>query len=152
MRAHHEKIAIRLFQSVVNNPSNKIHGLLPKKCSRPLILFKETGESVVDLHKTKTKGFADTYINKSSSVDIHSWLAVYMYILRLVTYMYHILAYYIFRFVKLCNSVYYAKRLNETQSIFLYLSLSIWMKYNLRFIFFIICLFHPCVWEWNLEM
>ena len=35
MRAHHEKITTRLFQSVVNNPSNNIHGLLPKKCSRP---------------------------------------------------------------------------------------------------------------------
>ena len=35
MRAHHEKITTRLFQSVVNNPSNKTDGLLPKKCSRP---------------------------------------------------------------------------------------------------------------------
>ena len=35
LRDHHEKITTRLFQSVVNNPSNKIHSLLSKKCSRP---------------------------------------------------------------------------------------------------------------------
>ena len=29
MRAHHEQITNQLFQSVVNNSSNKIHGLLP---------------------------------------------------------------------------------------------------------------------------
>ena len=45
-----------------------------------------------------------------------------MYILRLVTYMYYILAYYIFRFVKLCNSVYYAKRLMKPSlSLYVYL-------------------------------
>ena len=93
-----------------------------KSAAGQLILFKETGDSVVDLHKTKTKGFADTCINKSSSVDTYSWLAVYMYILRLVTYMYYILAYYIFRFVKLCNSVYYAKRLMKPSlSLYVYL-------------------------------
>ena len=35
MRAHQEQITNQLFQLVVNNPSNKIYGLLPKKCNRP---------------------------------------------------------------------------------------------------------------------
>ena len=60
MRVHHEQITNQLFQSVVNNPSNKIHSLLPKKCSNPAY-------KVFDLHKTKTKKFADAFINKSSS-------------------------------------------------------------------------------------
>ena len=72
MRAHHEKIAIRLFQSVVNNPSNNILVFFTKNVQQANELFKETEDSVVDLHKTKTKGFEDTFINKSSSVDIYS--------------------------------------------------------------------------------
>lgn len=72
MRAHHEKIAIRLFQSVDNNPSNKILVFFTKNVQQANELFKGTEDSVVDLHKTKTKGFEDTFINKSSSVDIYS--------------------------------------------------------------------------------
>ena len=72
MRAHHEKIAIRLFQSVVNNPSNNILVFFTKNVQQANKLFKGTEDSVVDLHKTKTKGFEDTFINKSSSVDIYS--------------------------------------------------------------------------------
>ena len=82
MRAHLEKIAIRLFQSVVNNPSNNILVFFTKNVQQANELFKGTEDSVVDLHKTKTKGFEDTFINKSSSVDIYSWLAVYLYMLR----------------------------------------------------------------------
>ena len=109
MRAHHEKITTRFSNQLLTTHPTRLMVCYQKSAAGQLILFKETGDSVVDLHKTKTKGFADTYINKSSSVDIYSWLAVYMYILRLVTCMYYILAYYIFRFVKLCNSVYYNK-------------------------------------------
>lgn len=72
MRAHHEKTAIRLFQSVVNNPSNNILVFFTKNVQQANELFKRTEDSVVDLHKTKTKGFEDTFINKSSSVDIYS--------------------------------------------------------------------------------
>lgn len=72
MRAHHEKIAIRLFQSVVNNPSNNILVFFTKNVQQANELFKGTEDSVVGLHKTKTKGFEDTFINKSSSVDIYS--------------------------------------------------------------------------------
>lgn len=72
MRAHYEKIAIRLFQSVVNNPSNNILVFFTKNVQQANELFKGTEDSVVDLHKTKTKGFEDTFINKSSSVDIYS--------------------------------------------------------------------------------
>ena len=35
MKVHQEQITKQLFQLVVNNPSNKIYGLLPKKCNRP---------------------------------------------------------------------------------------------------------------------
>ena len=72
MRVHHEKIAIRLFQSVVNNPSNNILVFFTKNVQQANELFKGTEDSVVDLHKTKTKGFEDTFINKNSSVDIYS--------------------------------------------------------------------------------
>ena len=66
MRVHHEQITNQLFQSVVNNPCNKIHSLLPKKCSNPAYNLRR--HKVFDLHKTKTKRFADTFINKSSFV------------------------------------------------------------------------------------
>ena len=72
MRAHHEKIAIRLLQSVVNNPSNNILVFFTKNVQQANELFKGAEDSVVDLQKTKTKGFEDTFINKSSSVDIYS--------------------------------------------------------------------------------
>ena len=70
MRVHHEQITNHLFQSVVNNPSNKIHNLLSKKCSNPAYNLRR--HKVFDLHKTKTKRFADTFINKSSSMAIYS--------------------------------------------------------------------------------
>ena len=69
-RAHQEQITNQLFQLVVNNPSNKIYGLLPKKCNRPSYNLRR--QNIFDLHKTKTKRFADTFINKSSSMALHS--------------------------------------------------------------------------------
>ena len=76
MRVHHEQISNQLFQSVVNNPFYKIHGLLPKKCNRPSYNLRR--QKILDLHKTKTKRFADTFINKSSSMVIYSWLTGYI--------------------------------------------------------------------------
>ena len=149
MRAHHEKIAIRLFQSVVNNPSNNILVFFyQKRAASQQIIWGDRRFSCRPT-QNQNKGIRGHFYQQE---QLCRYIFMTCSLLVHVTYMYYILAYYIFRFVKLCNSVYYAKWLNETQPIFLYLSLSIWVKYNLRFIFLIICLFHPCVWEWNLEM
>ena len=74
MRVDHEQIFSQLFQSVVNNSFNKIHDLLPKKRSRPTNNLRR--HKGFDRHKTKTKRFADTFINKSRSVAVYSWLTV----------------------------------------------------------------------------
>ena len=72
MRVHREHITNQLFHLVVNNPSNKIYGLLPKKCNRPTYNLRR--RKIFDQHKTKTKGFADTFINKSRSMTMFSGL------------------------------------------------------------------------------
>ena len=76
MGVHREHITNQLFHLVVNNPSNKIYSLLAKKCNRPTYNLRR--QKVFDQHKTKTKGFADTFINKSISIAMYSGLAVYI--------------------------------------------------------------------------
>ena len=45
LRVYQEQITNQLFQSVVNNPSNKIQGLLPKSVSGQLTIKGDTGFS-----------------------------------------------------------------------------------------------------------
>ena len=65
-----KQITKQLFHLVVNNPLNKIYGLLPKKCKGPTYNLRR--QKIFDLHKTKTKIFADTFIRKSSSMAMYS--------------------------------------------------------------------------------
>ena len=61
------------FTVVVNNSSNKIYGLLPKKCNGPTYNLRK--QKIIDLHKTdktKTTRFADTFVNKSSYMARYS--------------------------------------------------------------------------------
>ena len=67
---HQEQITKQLFQLVVNNPFNKIYGYLPNKCKGPTYSLRR--KKIFDLHKTKTKRFADTFINNSSSMAMYS--------------------------------------------------------------------------------
>lgn len=68
LRVYQEQITNQLFQSVVNNPSNKIlsEGLLEKRVAGQLTIQGDTGFST----HTKLKQ-ADTFINKSSSMVIY---------------------------------------------------------------------------------
>ena len=70
MKLHQEQITKQLFQLVVNNLSNKIYGLLPKKCNGPTYNLRK--QKIIDLHKTKTKRFADTFVKKSSYMAMYS--------------------------------------------------------------------------------
>ena len=71
MRVHQEQLTKQLFQlQVVNNPSETIYGLLPKKCNGPTYHLRR--QKIFDLHKTKTKRFADSFINKSRSMAMYS--------------------------------------------------------------------------------
>ena len=71
MRIHQKQITNPLFKLVVNNPSNKIYELVPKKCNG-LTYNLRIIRKIYDLHKTKTTRFADTFINKSSSMAMYS--------------------------------------------------------------------------------
>ena len=72
IRVHQKQITKQLFQLVVNNPFNKIYGLLPKKCNGPTYNLRR--QKIFDLHKTKTKRFVDTFIRKSSSMAINVFM------------------------------------------------------------------------------
>lgn len=68
LRVYQEQITNQLFQSVVNNPSNKIlsEGLLAKRVAGQLTIKGDTGFSTY----TKLKQ-ADASINKNSSMVIY---------------------------------------------------------------------------------
>ena len=68
LRFYQEQITNQLFQSVVNNPSNKIlsEGLLAKRVAGQLTIKGDTEFSTY----TKLKQ-ADTSINKNSSMVIY---------------------------------------------------------------------------------
>lgn len=68
LRVYQEQITNQLFQSVVNNPSNKIlsEGLLAKRVAGQPTIKGDTGFSTY----TKLKQ-ADTSINKNSSMVIY---------------------------------------------------------------------------------
>ena len=108
----------QLFQSVVNNPSNKIlsEGLLEKRVAGQLTIKGDTGFST----HTKLKQ-ADTFINKSSSMVIYFWLTVFILSSFFFNYnivisnVSHFSLTDIFRFVKF--TIQFILQLNKTQSI-----------------------------------
>ena len=51
LRVHQDQITNQPFQLVVNNPSNKIYGLLRKKCNSPTYNLRR--QKIFDQHKTK---------------------------------------------------------------------------------------------------
>ena len=102
--------------SYKDNPYNKIYRLLP------MIFY---------LHKTKTKRFTDTFINESSSMamffmtcSLHFKIFNNEVISNVFYFLFFFLAKGIFRFVKLLNSFYSAKLLNNSQSMSMSMSMS----------------------------
>jgi len=65
MRVHREH-----NQSAFNNAANAIYGLIPKMFNRPSYNLRR--QKILDLHETKTRRSADTFINKSSSRAMYS--------------------------------------------------------------------------------
>ena len=70
MRVHREQITSQLFLSAFDNPSNRIYGLVPTMFNRLTYNFRR--QRILDLHKTKTRRFPDTFVNKSSSMAMYS--------------------------------------------------------------------------------
>ena len=64
LRDHQEKLTLQLSQWTANNPSNKIHDLIPasNKPAYNLVMKRK-----YQLPSTKTKGSADSFINKRSN-------------------------------------------------------------------------------------
>ena len=69
IRDHHSHLTKKLFQSVVNDPSNKLHDLLPTRCNAGYNLWRER-RFAQPLFRTKRS--ADSFVNRCVSEEMYS--------------------------------------------------------------------------------
>ena len=66
---HHNHLTKKLSQSVVNDPSNKLHDLLPTRCNVGYHLRRERRFAQPSF---RTKRFADSFLNRCVSEEMYS--------------------------------------------------------------------------------
>ena len=70
IRDHHNHLTKNLFQLVVNDPSNKLHDLLPTRCNVGYNRLRRERRFAKPLFRTKR--FADSFVNRCVSEETYS--------------------------------------------------------------------------------